>query len=517
MYDKNWKEIFPEIYDNFTLTHNYFIVKKDWLEWLYDKTWKEILWIKYDKLSYARINELITKDKWKYWVIDFKGKVLIENKYDYLEKLNNWKYYAKLDNKFWIVDENWKIVIPFLYWDLVLETIEKKDYYIVKELFDWKKWMIEEDGKYYIEVGGENSTSKKWVLDENNKFLINMNYDNIFVSKNNYFIVYENEEFYWVVDLKWKLVIPAKYKEISVFDDWNFLVKNNNLVWLYDVNWKELIPVKYEDIRYENIKKWYVVKISNWKNGYIDSNFKQIVNANYDYISISKDNKLFLIKNNVTKVYDKNWKNILTKPYFIVNYSNWVYFYYQNDNYGMLDEKWNILTKNIFNSLNFVGNIWTYSVLDQYNLGKLYWYIDNKWKYLTSAKFSEAYPFDKWYWVVVYGQLYWIIDEKLNVKYMNDYQYLSDSVNWVNYYKKDWKYWFLKLSEKYDSLNKYDHVERVYSKWILCYIVEDNWKYLILNKDLKVLIENKFGKIYFDSDIWKIIFDIDWKKVYMWI
>jgi len=257
-----------------------------------------------DNKVYLENKELKKQDN--FYVYDNKffylnsSKLHSSNDNIYVVSDNN-KYfiYNKLNNNTLILD-NYKLVIfdnklEFIYSDNSLydiENFEKID--IIGSLLDDKQQtycldnasIIQYNTNKYLFTKNDNKVN---ILDFKGNLVNTFLYDDIVSTKENYFIVYDNNK-YGVVDINKKVILDISYDKIYYNNNY-YLTLEDRKINVYDEKFQKL--TNDIDINYEDTK--------------CDTNNPFKVNKNGNNLFISYYDKVYLIENNNARLFEKSY------------------------------------------------------------------------------------------------------------------------------------------------------------------------------------------------------------------
>jgi len=179
---------------------------------------------------------------------------------------------------------NYYVVSKFQESKLKYGIISKKEKLIVP--FEYDYILIEYDNFICCK---EN----KWgVIDDKLKVLIDFQYDSISMVKD-YFEVKKNE-FVGLFSLKGLEIIPVNFDEIIVSNNNYFIINQNGKVGVYDIN-SDLIPNEYDEIKPAN--SGFLARIED-KWGLLDDKNSILIEFKYKSLSDSDDKGFFIAKEN---------------------------------------------------------------------------------------------------------------------------------------------------------------------------------------------------------------------------
>lgn len=345
---------------------------------------------KIEKYSYFKLyqNE-------KYGVIDNKGNILIEPIYDVINIPNptkdvfigyynynemNGEYTTKVLNKNnEEILKQYEQVLPLLCEESTSNIPFEKSVLTYKENGKWG--LIDFSGKKITKANYDSIESMKYregtlkvkqnekygAINIKGKVLIKSIYDDIisdayYTTKKDYtsagFIVQSKTEEgyrYGYINKDGKQILTNEYTEIDRIvnlDDIYLLVAKNGKYGIVKDN-KQIIPISYEEIEYNKVNNLFIVQ-KNSKQGVLSLNGEEILPVEYDYIMCGT-NKITTTKAESIEVYNKEGQKQNSKYGNTIETSNENYIITidENDKFGLINKKGNILIKNKYEYLEY--------------------------------------------------------------------------------------------------------------------------------------------------------------------
>lgn len=176
------------------------------------------------------------------------------------------------------------------------------------------------------------------------------------------YYIFELNNSYGLFDKNLNILIPPSFEELYGNDKSNILLAKNNGKYGYIDNFgKVIIPFMYEmgaliDKELAIVQKDKKIGIVNLKNEIIlDFLYDAIYYYNNNCFLALKENKYYLIKNNISEEIDINWAGIQKDN---------IIFYEKEGKFGIFDLNGKFLTKNIYNQLSQNYNKLIIAMLD---------------------------------------------------------------------------------------------------------------------------------------------------------
>jgi len=181
---------------------------------------------------------------WKWWFINKEKKLIVDTIYDEVWMFENWFCKVLLNKERFIINHYW-------------ETLSKWYYKI------WEK-NKENNNRIVSIIDEESLKDSYWIIKENWKEIVAPIYDKI-IKTWNYFILKKKKEVDILVDEDWKKVIDKLLTEIIT------VTKNNNIIgffddyyWMINQRYEILIDFSYKEFLWIDNKTWlYVFKNDN--------------------------------------------------------------------------------------------------------------------------------------------------------------------------------------------------------------------------------------------------------------
>jgi len=269
MYDKNGKQILPEIYDSITsVDGNVFIIKADGFYGMTDKNGKNIA-----PIIYKEINSFIDKNFSsthvlvvygdKVGVLGVDGKQILPTQYDAVWTEGN---FFKVEKKgannsgrvYGIYSKTGEEIVPVICKSVNKIFTTNGQVYELTTI-NGKKGIMSLDGKiivpaqfdsvgnYYDGFFEVRINSSYGVYDFNGKEIVPAIYDNVDkVSSREYFKVKKDGK-YGLYDFFGKMIVAAEYSDIVCFSD-AIQVEDGSLVGIYGLDGKCIIKAEYDKI-----------------------------------------------------------------------------------------------------------------------------------------------------------------------------------------------------------------------------------------------------------------------------
>ncbi|MDP8079960.1 WG repeat-containing protein [Phocoenobacter skyensis] len=344
-----------------------------------DTSGKEVIPLIYDSASH--FNERDFDNVSRVWVngkaglIDRKGNYILEHKYDYIQSFKNNIAYVDLKGRREIINLNKANEVK----DLLLikkvnnDTINTQlnaNCTIDKHSTGWYYGLFNPSGKlaidcvyhhiYFLTKDFINVelNDKEGVIDKKGKLIIPIEYEDLNLLGNKFFIVREtrsdgrfDEEYYGVFDTKGILLFPIEYEDISEIKINNhslFILRKKDKEALVTPTGEVIIPFKPHSI--EQIKENYFLLRGRDNNTFIKvMNNKPITTAIFDPIShyTSGATEFSVYDKNKTGVIDYTGKIIipLTEKFaYIYEFKNGLAKVISPEGrYGIIDKKGKIV------------------------------------------------------------------------------------------------------------------------------------------------------------------------------
>lgn len=367
IYDKNFNEIIPIVYDNIELVkQKYFVVELNKKKGLLDSNNKIILAIDYNCIGDNLYYELGCEPEY------VKKDTLIE---------------IKKNGKWGMANLNGKIIIPII-WD----EIDKKEKFIeTTKIINGKKKVGIINFKNEIVIAHEyehfgdfndkyiiaSKNNKVGVIDFNNKKIIDFNYKIIFFT-NNTFQTRDSLKEITFLDSNNSNFLNEYFSEAYHIEQYKILkVCKNGKYGLYDNLWKLIAPIKYEDIG-ESIRNGVYLAKMNGKYDLYDTLGHNVTKVGYDLIIDNHAERMF-------------YKDDFTLPYLVV----------KNKKFGFINHKGEKITGMEYDyierkdGLSICNNDWTINITFVCK-NNLYGMIDKTGKIIISIKYTEEEIKDLW-------------------------------------------------------------------------------------------------------------------------
>ena len=332
--NKNNEEIFVgyekvealENYDNagnVWYEENVLKVQKNGLWGLIDLSGNEITEPIYNDITTIKgiKNSIIVEKDGLIGLLNNKGTKIIDAQYkeitSYGDNYENGYITINSEEKYGIVSSIGKTILENKY-DNIENTFNEK-YYAVKE-------------------NGEDK-----IIDETGK-TITTNIQGTIKELANSGIIFIQNEKYGLLGYDGNIKIEAIYDNLKELNTDIFLAAQNGKVGVIDVNKNEKIAFSYENITYNKKAGIYIADDEDYNSTILDSNFEvklvgilSEINTDNGYMKIQKDKEY---KYYNFKFQEKDIKEILT--------SNKLYRSKQNDKYGFVDNKGNVVINYIY-------------------------------------------------------------------------------------------------------------------------------------------------------------------------
>ncbi len=279
----------------------------------------------------AQDTHLPVRLKGKWGCIDATGKLIVPAEFEFIHTFKDEKAMAQRNGLLGVIDAKGNILIPFQY--LNLDTLTAEHFAICTEENTW----------------GVIKTNKEVIIQpiyQKIKTIKNKNKDNIV----NYFFLAKANKFWEAFDKTGKSISPAQYDAYSYYTDSLLTRERNKLKGLINLEGREILPAEYEafepypqNLKYSYLRKKGLVGLINMageviipciydyiktstqgeitlfevgktgKKGFISTDFKVVVPAEYDAIECALPNTGFYnVENNGKKgVFDSKTQALL--------------------------------------------------------------------------------------------------------------------------------------------------------------------------------------------------------------
>lgn len=304
--DKSGKVIIDCIYDDVSyFDKGVAVVRKGVYYGVIDSMGNEAIPIEYDFIKVGEKFIEATKDS-KSYNFDFSGKSLSNNNLTPIEIHDNY-FIFQSDNKYGVSDFQGNIKINAIYDSIIF--IENKNLFIVSQ--SEKFGIVDSNGKImvplqydqistpysenkYLDYVNIHTNDKRGVLN-----LLNFTetipaiYDIIYTFQEGYAIVYDDDE-YGIIDKKGQIIIPfTEYDYIFSISDNLLCLRKDNSYYLAKNNGKKISSVFYDNINSVSRVGDYRIFEKDGKEGLLDRNGNEVLEATYDYISSDSYNNVY--------------------------------------------------------------------------------------------------------------------------------------------------------------------------------------------------------------------------------
>lgn len=451
--------------------------------WLFNSSWNMLLAedILKEIISYLDRNDSFWFDYDEIWAF-----------------FSSWLAIVKKEGKIWMIKKNWDGTIiqlfPAIYDNL--NSFSDDLYFVYKK---------------------ENEKELVWLVDINTwKMLLENEYDEIWISDENWFIKVVKDGKSWIVKINWdksEILLPCTLDSLFV-RDWLILTKVWDKKWLYQiVDWKLIciLETNYDKIEFD-CEDLYIRMTINWKTWLMrrDENTKiweLFIEPLYERIwTIDFMNWLWIISDGnkewLLKVF-LNWTyKILCEPTYpeigeIHIIWQDIYFFTEDAGYDYkwltrIAENWRIdelISSNDKQYENItLRKDWLFELIDRNKNISLHEIVENRLIKIFEMLWNEIWPF-KTDWVANTTKLSrnwfikryfdWTIEELFSCEY-----------GWHSRYIWDWIF----MMESWDN-----------SKF---------WLYQEEDRTIKKILPMKYDKIYFDLEKDFYLFS-NWDKVWL--
>ncbi len=346
--------------------------------------------------------------------------------------------------------------------DYVLETISENDYKYFLVYTNEKYGVIDEKGNSIVESKYDNiiipnPTKPVFIVyDENGKnVVLNEKSEQIFTEFNNVQAIeidgavtnlpyeksvlkYEENGKYGLIDFSGNTITKAIYDEISSvkYKEGEILVKKDDKYGVINNKGIELIEIKYDQIEADKYyskgtyqKSGYIVRITTedgYNYGYIDSNWKELLDTKYTSISrildIESDDTYLIVSNNGRYGVIKNKNEEIGFEYQSIKYNKDInsYLVEKNGQYGVININGDKIIDVKYKNIKVNG---IYIFAETYTESK---YFNQKGEEIENGYTTITdVPDTKYYITIDNENMYGIIDENGNVVINNDYLYIE--------------------------------------------------------------------------------------------
>ncbi|MBE2280585.1 MAG: WG repeat-containing protein [Ignavibacteriaceae bacterium] len=199
--------------------------KRDGLMYLITTGGKEISQ-GYEFLAESYEGMVITYQKGLYGAINSKGEEVIPPMYLGLDNFANGYSWARRNDEMWgLIDKSGKTIIDFVY------NFTKRDFLLYPD-----------NHNNYYKTDNQAGTVKVSTIE--GKFLFQVKADKVEWIRDDFFRYYDaTSKMLGIVDIKGKIITPAKYSRIEKSKGSEFIVKSDNYFGLVDVTGAEVVPL----------------------------------------------------------------------------------------------------------------------------------------------------------------------------------------------------------------------------------------------------------------------------------
>ncbi len=291
--------------------------------------------------------------------IKFTGEIISEPKYDYVMYFQNNIGIVKLDNKWGLIDSIGNTILPPKYdaifkdVDFVNDSTENLFDFVKSKNFHLER-LLPEDIAFHEGLTKVRLNNKWGFIDTLGNEIIKPEYDDVGHFSQGFAVV-KNKDKYGCIDKNGKELIPVSMDYMRSFSNGLALVKNNDKYIYYnfkgekvlgeydeaedfvsghavvnlngnyfiiDTSGKFVIEPKYHKIKssisklFYKSNNYYYKTLLNWKQGYINKNYKIIIEADkYDNILDYGDDIFIVTQNGKDGLVDTAGKEILAPEY----------------------------------------------------------------------------------------------------------------------------------------------------------------------------------------------------------
>lgn len=355
-----------------------------------------------------------------------------------------------------------------------------------------------------------DDNDKFWVLNLKWEKIVECEYDRI----DEYWITKKWGK-YWLINRKWKIIKSEIYDNINRdFYDETFLVEKDWKRGALDNQWNEILECR---LTYDCVECWgeWVYKVQkDWKYGIIDKKWNLILPIQYDHIDFRDDGWDYIVKLG-WKVWVVNDKRQLIPIQYDEISRAWrsrdenSYKVRLNWKYWLIDNKgWEILPIQ-YEEIDDVISKWKYKVKSAW-----WWRIvNNKWETIKELQYKNSEELDRWVNIVEldgfeykYGEYskYWLIDSHWHEILPIQYHRIRKISKWMY---EVWDQEFMWVVDKnwVEIIPViYEYLRVLKSDKNLLLVKNKSWKYWIINMENEIIIPFEFDMIreeYFNT--WK--------------
>ena len=298
-------------------------VQKDGKWGLIDLNGNEILETSYDDITTLKglENSLIVQKDGMLGLVNDKGTKIIDTNYSQIlnlgEEYQNGYITVNSENRYGVVSFSG-------------ETILENQYEKIDNIYSDKYFVIQENGKQQL-------------IDRQGNKILTENFDEI-KQIANAGIIFTRQNQYGLMDFEGNVIIEPTYQNLEEINNDIFAANRDGKVGVMDKDQNEKIAFNYQTITYNKKAGIYVADDENYTSSLLDSNFEiklrgilSEMNTDAGYMKLNIDNE--------DKYYNFRFEEKSTQDLFT---SHTLYLSKQNEKYGFVDSKGNLVVDYIY-------------------------------------------------------------------------------------------------------------------------------------------------------------------------
>lgn len=270
---------------------------------------------KITKAQYTSIESLLYKEGYliveendKYGIINGKGKRIVKSQYDTITADGYYKEDSKYKYAGFIVSSKTETGYQYGYINFKGKVILEAEYNEVDRVTE-----ISDNENAYL-VAFKNGQAG---LLKNKKYILQHQYEDIEYNKNNKLFTVQKASRQGIVDLEGKQIIETEYDNIFISQDL-IIAEKDGESYTFDINGnKQDSEVNNELIKTEN-ENYFISIEDNEKYGVLNKNNEKIIDNNYQYIEYVFGDLFIATKNGKSGVIDATGNTKINLEYDVV-------------------------------------------------------------------------------------------------------------------------------------------------------------------------------------------------------